>query len=271
MFWERLLRGAYRQSPASRWALAFLFLAIAIASRFALQPILAAEPFLTFFPAIIGAAVLCGSQPSLAIMAVSAAVAWAAFMPPLWSWAWPPAEKPLAVAIYLVNATFSIVLVSALLDAVRANHRLVRQQETLFRELQHRVANSLQFIASMLTLARQQAAQGQDAASVLDDAAARISATGQLHRRMHNAAHYQRGLDALLHEILTDLFRDVAVEVTIDVDRVALPLAQMTAAGAAGDGSRDQRAEARVPARAGAAFRRKAGAGRGRFCTDHSR
>jgi two-component sensor histidine kinase len=228
MVWERLLRAAYRQSALSRWALALLFLAIATAVRFALRPILVGEPFITFVPAIIGAAVLCGPAQAATILIASAVIAWIAFMPSLWTGAWPPAEKPFAAALYLSVSMFVIVLVTALLDAVRANHRLVRQQETLFRELQHRVANSLQFIASMLVLARQQAAQGEDAVAVLDDAAARIDATGKLHRRMHDTTQYQLGLEPLLRDILADLFADVSVTIHIDTGGVKLPLSQMT-------------------------------------------
>ena len=228
MFWERLLRAAYRQSALSRWALAVLFLAIATAVRFALRPVLHGEPFITFVPAIIGAAVLCGPAQAATILIASASIAWIAFMPSLWPGASPPAEKPFASALYISVSMFVIALVTALLDAVRANHRLVRQQETLFRELQHRVANSLQFIASMLVLARQQAAQGSDAVAVLDDAAARIDATGKLHRRMHDTAQYQLGLEPLLRDILTDLFADVTVSVQIDTGGVKLPLSQMT-------------------------------------------
>jgi two-component sensor histidine kinase len=230
MVWERLLRAAYRQSALSRWALALLFLGLATAVRFALRPVLQGEPFITFVPAIIGAAVLCGPAQAATILIGSAAIAWAAFMPSFWRGPFPAAEKPFAAALYLAVSVFIIILVTALLDAMRANHRLVRQQETLFRELQHRVANSLQFIASMLVLARQQAAQGHDAAAVLDDAAARIEATGKLHRRMHDTAQLARGLDPLLRDILDDLFADVTVAVHIDAGGVSLPLSQMTPA-----------------------------------------
>jgi two-component sensor histidine kinase len=64
--------------------------------------------------------------------------------------------------------------------------------------------------------------------AVLDDAAARIDATGKLHRRMHDTAQYQLGLEPLLYDILADLFADVAVDVHIDTGGIRLPLSLMT-------------------------------------------
>jgi two-component sensor histidine kinase len=227
MIWEKLLRAGHRQSAVSRWALAFVFLGMAVAVRAELGRVLSGEPFITFFPAIIGAAVLCGWRQATVMMLLSAAVAWAAFMPPTFAWA-VTIEKPLALCLYFGVSSFQIALVSALLHAVRANHRLVRQQETLFRELQHRVANTLQFIAAMLTMSRQQITRGEDAAAALEDAAARISATGKLHRKLHDAAQYERGLAPLLREVLADMFRGLPVAVQVEVEGVALPLSQMT-------------------------------------------
>jgi two-component sensor histidine kinase len=228
MVWEKLLRAANRQSAPIRWALALLFLGLALAVRYVLRGSLVHEAFITFFPAIVGAAVLCGWRAACAIMLLSAAIAWAALIPPTFTWRLLSAEKPIAVFLYLAVSSFDIALVAALLSAVRANHRLVRQQETLFRELQHRVANTLQFIASMLVMARRQIRDGEDAASVLEDAAARIGASGQLHRRMHDTAQLERGVAPLLNDILADLFRDLPVQVTVDTAGVALPLSQVT-------------------------------------------
>ena len=66
-----------------------------------------------------------------------------------------------------------VAVLAALAELVRRLQDARKASKSLFEELQHRVANNMQFIASML----QQARRGMDnnlAAQVLDQASARI-------------------------------------------------------------------------------------------------
>ena len=71
-------------SGLGRWSLAGALFASAISARFLLIGVLPAEgyPFLTFFPAVLLAAYLCGLRPGLAVAAASVLAAWYYFIPP---------------------------------------------------------------------------------------------------------------------------------------------------------------------------------------------
>jgi two-component sensor histidine kinase len=226
MVWERLLRTTKRQPAWVRWGLAFLFFGASLAVRLALNGVIYGMPFMTFMPAIVGATLLSGIAPALALLVLSAGASWLVYVHA--ASGVQPAAAMVTIVLSTAVSAFVIAIVAALLEAVRANHRLVRQQETLFRELQHRVANSLQFVATMLTLARKQADQGKTADRVLEEAAARITAMGKLHRRMYDAAHYERGFAPLMLEILGEMFRGEQVEVAVSAEASAIPLSRMT-------------------------------------------
>jgi two-component sensor histidine kinase len=148
--------------------------------------------------------------------------------PPSWYGGDGPMHATLSLLLFSSVATLEIAIVAALVDAVRANYRLAAHEKTLFLELQHRVANTLQFVASMLTLTRQGIATPEQANAVLEQAATRILAIGQLHRRMYDAANDQQGLAPLLRDILQELFQDLPVTVHVDVARARVALSQMT-------------------------------------------
>ena len=148
-------------------------------------------------------------------------------------------ESRLAVAAlkagavdYVVKSTaedFQDLLASALEQAIRqvrlrrerdaaeralgeANARLeaiVARQEVLLREVNHRVANSLQLIASLVHL-QAGALEDASAKAALADTQARIAAVMQVHRRLYTSddvqnvdmAEYLKGLIAELQQSL---------------------------------------------------------------------
>lgn len=224
-----LVREVNRQPAALRWALALAFFALALAARLLIFPISAGVPFLTFFPAIFGAALLCGWAPAVAITALTAATSVFLFLPhglPV-----PPRgdHQALSVAVFVFTCLLDILIVTALLNTIRQNQRLLRDQQLLFGEMQHRVANSLQFVAATLLLAKRDLATAADAGAVLEEAAARIQAMGQLHRRLHDATAYADGIAPVLRDVLAEIFAglDVATSIEATID---LPLARATPA-----------------------------------------
>lgn len=224
MIRARILAARHRERVWARWGLAVLFLALAESVQLPLRAVPASGMSETFLPALLGAAVLCGLAPALVMLALSILIFWLAWPTP----AAPGAGALLATVLEALNSAFAIVITSVLVTRLRASRQLVRQQETLFRELQHRVANSLQFIAGTLDIARRHIRTAEDADLVLAQASTRVSLTGQLHRRLNDASHYAAGLTALLREILADLFLGMEVEVRIVADGVAVAPSQMT-------------------------------------------
>ena len=101
---------------------------------------------------------------------------------------------------------------------------LAAERAMLMREVNHRVGNSLQLIASLLTL-QANAAPSADVKSALSDATGRVHAVAQLHRRLYTSDDVQQvAVDQYLSALLEDLRRstdsDRAGQVTLDADPV---------------------------------------------------
>lgn len=99
---------------------------------------------------------------------------------------------------------------------------LVKRQELLTQEFEHRLANSIQLIVSLLTMQRRNAPTA-DVAAQLDLAANRVSAIGRVHRRLHlldneqsvELKAYLEGLcDDLANMLLADRGEGPALKVT---------------------------------------------------------
>jgi len=101
---------------------------------------------------------------------------------------------------------------------------LAAERAMLMREVNHRVGNSLQLIASLLTL-QSNAAANPDVKNALGDATGRVHAVAQLHRRLYTSDDVQQvAVDQYLSALLEDLRRsadsDRAAQVTLDADPV---------------------------------------------------
>ncbi|WP_240756738.1 sensor histidine kinase [Roseicella aquatilis] len=221
--------GIARKGPwAKRWAIAAALFLAGLLARLALGDLLASTPFLTFFPAIAASALFGGWREGMLVLLLSAMAAWYFFLPPPGSFLIEDAATLVSLLSFLAVGAFVILLVSALVDVIRRLETAGRAQEALFRELQHRVANNMQFVASMLRLARRDVADA-GASEVLDQAAARIASMARLHRRLQDPATYARGLEPVLRDVLTDLFHTMPVELRLDIRPAPLSLHQMTA------------------------------------------
>jgi two-component sensor histidine kinase len=217
-----------RGSAARGWAIALGLFAAGLAVRFALGDLLASIPFLTFFPAIIASTLLCGWRLGALVLVLSALAAWYFFLPPYWSFGLSGTETIVPLLSFLTVGGFDVLLVAALAEVVRRLEAAARTQESLFHELQHRVANNMQFVASMLRLARHDVSD-PSASEVLEQAAARIASMARLHRRLRDPATYAGGLEPVLRDVLADLFQGVPVEVRLDLRPGPMPVQQLTA------------------------------------------
>jgi two-component sensor histidine kinase len=89
-----------------------------------------------------------------------------------------------------------------------AMHELAESRErssTLFRELQHRVANNLQFVSALLWLRRKSLAPESPAAQALDTARGRLQMMSRVHRRLHDPKSVDSPIDQYLTALCTDL------------------------------------------------------------------
>jgi two-component sensor histidine kinase len=88
---------------------------------------------------------------------------------------------------------------------------LAAEREVLLREVNHRVGNSLQIIASLLHL--QAASADDDVKAALTNAMGRVAAVAQVHRKLYTSHDVQRVmLDQYLEGLLEDLRRSAEGE-----------------------------------------------------------
>lgn len=95
-------------------------------------------------------------------------------------------------------------------DRAMLNEKLqqaVEQKEMLLKEVNHRVKNSLQLVASLLNLQRSRI-RDQEARRQFEEAAQRINAVAQIHQRLYRDEHLDRvAIDRFLDELCADLGR----------------------------------------------------------------
>lgn len=103
---------------------------------------------------------------------------------------------------------------------------LAAERALLMREVNHRVGNSLQLIASMLTL---QSNSAHDAAvrEALSDATGRVLAVAQLHRRLYTSADVQavsvdQYLDAMIEDLRRSSETGELAQLTLACDRISI-------------------------------------------------
>lgn len=205
--------------------------------RFLIGDALGPFPFLTFFPAIILTALLGGVRPAILVTALSAFVAWYYFIPPFNSWTLP-AHGLVGVGFFLLVAAFDIVLIEMLQRVVRRLHEerqragaLVDAREAMFKELQHRVANNMQFISGLLSMQRRRV-QDRDAADVLEQAEARLRAMARIHRRLYDPANADRAFGPLVEDLCHELLAATGAKnivCRVDIPDVRLPLDRVVA------------------------------------------
>jgi hypothetical protein len=221
---KRLASLVGHRSQSARWVLALAFFVASAGIRFLLDRWLHQTPFLTFFPAIFASALICGWPPATGVLVGSAVVSWHFFLPssPLTTLV----GRTIPILVFLAVGLGIVVLVSALAELVRRLEAATQARDALHEEMQHRVANNMQLVASMLMQARRAILNGE-AAEVLDQATARITCMSRLHRRLADRAAYAQGLEPILRELLASIFQDVPVQIALDVGQHQLSFDQM--------------------------------------------
>jgi two-component sensor histidine kinase len=167
---------------------------------------LEAVPFITLFPAILVAALVGGLRPGLVVAVLSFLSGWYYFLPPAGSWAITDWNTVAALIFFWVTAGIQLYVIEALnsaVDRLSAEHDRVG---VLFRELQHRVANNMSFIASLLRLQRGQIERKPESAlAVFDQAQTRLETMARIHRRLYDPQSADLPLTAYFEGLLKDI------------------------------------------------------------------
>ncbi len=133
-------------------------------------------------------------------------------------------QNALDQALSNIRLTRERDLAQEALSEANANlEAVVARQLVLLREVNHRVANSLQLIASLVHL-QANAVRDEAAQSALRDTQARISAIMQIHRRLYTSdnvefvdmGEYLEGLVSELHQSLSGSHRNLPIKLTAE-------------------------------------------------------
>jgi two-component sensor histidine kinase len=159
---------------------------------------------MTLLPSILLAGLFGGIRVALAFAALCAVVAWVFFFPPYGTFILATDHK-ITVAVFMVTAALEVYVIRSLNLAIFELSEAREHSNTLFRELQHRVANNLQFVAALLNFRKRALTSDPAAVEALDAAQQRLDMMSRVHRRLHDPRSVDQPVDDYLRELCTDL------------------------------------------------------------------
>lgn len=214
------------RSPTYQIVFACLAIVVSIALRHYLHPALPSGfPYLTFFPAVILTGYFAGTKAGIAVAVACGLASWFWFLAPEDSFAISP-QIILALAFYLFIVATELVLIHAMRYALCTlelekdrSDMLAHSNKTMFHELQHRVSNNLQVVASLLKMQRRNVAD-ESARAALDAASARLQVVASIQRQLHNPKRQTTDMGQLMREVLPEVVSSSAMSdrVTLDFD-----------------------------------------------------
>ncbi|MFL1460870.1 sensor histidine kinase [Roseococcus sp. DSY-14] len=229
---------------AFRWGFATAAFVLALGLRLWLDPVLPPGfPFLTFFPAVILTAFLCGVKAGSAVAVASFLAAWWFFIPPFASFTFTAASL-VALGFFAAIAAVDILLIHVMTRALERvqeererNRRLAESRQALFTEMQHRVSNNLLTMASLLAI-QTRGVTDPAARRALEEAQRRLQLVSRIHRQLHDPDLAAVEMPPFLHALTADVLEAAgAAEVRWEVRAAplslpaerAIPLALVTA------------------------------------------
>jgi two-component sensor histidine kinase len=200
----------------------------ALGLRFSLNETLPSGfPFLTFFPAVLLSAFFGGLVPGVLCAVLSFLAAWYWFVPPEASFALD-LNAAVALGFFGVIIVVDLAIIHTMntaMDRLRherdLNASLLDDRRTMFAELQHRVANNLAFVASLLSLQARSLPAGDQARQAFEDTRYRLDAMAKMHRRLYDPDNTSLPLGEFVHTLGNELLHgagrdDVRFEVEFD-------------------------------------------------------
>ncbi|MCJ2131323.1 sensor histidine kinase [Methylobacterium sp. E-045] len=211
----------------------------ALALRFAVDPVLPSGfPYLTFFPAVILTTFFWGLRPGITCAVLSGLAAWYFFLTPAGSWELN-GPAALALGFYACIVAVDIALIHVMhVAGTRLRQEqvvtagLYEQQRTLFQELQHRVANNMQFVAALLHLQKRKVGSDPNAAmAALDEARVRLETISRIHRRLYDPSRLDLPVGQYLQELCSDMLDATGAQnivCLVDVPPLQFDLTRLT-------------------------------------------
>ena len=172
-------------------------------------------PYLTFFPAVILTAFLAGLGPGMLCAVLCGLAAWWFFIPPIGFAITGASALTLVFYAFIVSVDIALIhVMQQALKNLRAEQaltaKLYDQQRVMFQELQHRVANNMTFVASLLQLKQRGAAP--EAAQALREAQDRLITMSQIHRRLYEPTAMEMSVEECLAGLCQDIVHAVGAK-----------------------------------------------------------
>lgn len=191
-------------------------------------------PYSTFLGMVTLTALFWNTNAATVALIKSFFVTWYFFMTPEFAFG---VENVFPLMICSILMLFVLTLLDfareklITLEAERAEAaRITSESKVMFKELQHRVANNLTFLAAMMQIQRKKA-QTKEAHDVLDASIKRVHSIAKLHRILANPeidpAHLEDTFRQIINYLIEGDVHDVTTHVVID--SVALDGRQTTA------------------------------------------
>lgn len=196
-------------------------------------------PFVTFLPVVVLAAFLFGTRSGIVAALAAALLCWFFLLPQ--SDGLLHGDAVFALLFFAFICGVNIFLIDMLqryngaLDKQSEQLRLhAENRDLLFRELQHRISNNLQVIASLLSFRRRHITDAE-ARDALDEAANRLTLIGKISRQLYDVDEMRAGMQPFLEKLAGEILaasgrEDIACRFAVDnairlVPESAIPLA----------------------------------------------
>lgn len=208
-----LAASAALRSPWVRYSVAVLSCLVALLIRLGLDGVFPPGfPYVSFFPAVFVTAYFAGLGPAIVCTLLGAGAARYLFMLPVHSFALT-GPTGFALLFFICVAGFIAVVIGhmrtvtdRLLREQARTTELNEQHRVMFQELQHRVANNMQFVASLLHLQKRKVRlDPQSVDHALDEASARIELMAKVHRRLYDPS--------IVNQPIADYFKAMSEDV----------------------------------------------------------
>ena len=224
-----LLRPLRRDRPWWGIAAGAALFVIAVAARWKLGGLTEGFGPMLLLPAILLGGLLGGIRVGLGVAVVCFLVAWTWFFPPYGTFILD-SRNAVTVVTFILTAALELYIIRMLSLAINDLSLAKERSTTMFRELQHRVANNLQVVASVLRQERKKLDPDSDAARALEKAQERLDLMVRVHRSLNSPSIVELPIGSYFQGLGDDLIKAsntpnvhltvTAAPIALDVERL---------------------------------------------------
>jgi two-component sensor histidine kinase len=168
-------------------------------------------------PSILLAGLLGGIRVGLGVTAVCFLIAWTWFFPPYGTFILEP-QDTITIAAFTVTAALELYVIRVLKLTIDELSLAKERSTTMFRELQHRVANNLQVVAGLLRQEQKKLGRRDDPGfQALARAQQRLDLMVRVHRSLNSPSIVDLPLDVYLQALAQDLIESGGADVRLSV------------------------------------------------------